>query len=63
MVQAKALPRNETGIETVAGILKQRFGEGVQTGAALREQHAHMTTWINNQAPDAEVFPENRGSL
>ncbi|WP_210092678.1 FAD-linked oxidase C-terminal domain-containing protein [Ruegeria sp. HKCCSP346] len=57
MVQATALPRNETGIETVIGVLKQRFGDRLQTGTAIREQHGHTTTWIENQSPDAVVFP------
>ena len=59
MAQAIDLPRNETGIETVLGILKQRFGEKFQTGQAIREQHGHTTTWIKNQAPDGVVFPQN----
>ncbi|TDK43864.1 FAD-binding oxidoreductase [Antarcticimicrobium luteum] len=59
MVQATALPRNETGIETALGILKQRFGDRCQTGAAIREQHGHTTTYIQNQAPDAVVFPHS----
>jgi len=59
MVQATTLPRNETGIETVVGILKQRLGDRCQTGAAIREQHGHTTTYIQNQAPDAVVFPHS----
>jgi len=59
MVQATALPRNETGIETVVGILKQRLGDRCQTGAAIREQHGHTTTYIQNQSPDAVVFPHS----
>ncbi|WP_209597941.1 FAD-linked oxidase C-terminal domain-containing protein [Ruegeria sp. HKCCSP351] len=59
MVQATALPRNEAGIETVISILKQRFGDRLQTGAAVREQHGHTTTWIENQVPDAVVFPHS----
>ncbi|GHG89153.1 FAD-binding oxidoreductase [Pseudodonghicola xiamenensis] len=57
MVQATALPRNETGIETAVGILKQRFGDRCQTGLSIREQHGHTTTYIQNQIPDAVVFP------
>ena len=57
MVQATALPRNEAGIKTALGILKQRFGDRFHTGEAIREQHGHTTTWIKNQAPDAVVFP------
>lgn len=59
MVQATALPRNETGIETVVGILKQRFGDRCQTGLSIREQHGHTTTYIQNQMPDAVLFPHS----
>ncbi|MFK7901368.1 MAG: FAD-binding oxidoreductase, partial [Nitratireductor sp.] len=37
-------------------ILKQQFGEQLQTSQALREQHAHTTTHIKPQLPDAVVF-------
>ncbi|WP_299830370.1 FAD-binding oxidoreductase [uncultured Roseobacter sp.] len=57
MVKHASLPRNDTGIETALGVLKQQFGERFQTGAAIREQHGHTTTWIENQPPDAVVFP------
>ncbi|MCG6885046.1 MAG: FAD-binding protein [Silicimonas sp.] len=58
MNDTHSLPRNETGIKTAVSILKQRFGERLQTGEAIREQHAHTTTWIANQPPDAVVFAE-----
>ncbi|UWR44412.1 FAD-binding oxidoreductase [Phaeobacter inhibens] len=57
MVQATALPRNEAGINAAIDVLKQRFGEQLQIGQAIREQHGHTTTWITNQPPDAVVFP------
>ncbi len=63
MVQASALARNETGIETVIGILKQRFADRLQTGASVREQHGHTTTWIDNQSPDAVVFPQSTAEV
>ncbi len=56
MVQAIDLPRNESGIETVMGVLKQQFGDRFQTSAAMRAQHGHTTTWIENQMPDGVVF-------
>ncbi len=59
MIHPPKLPRNEAGIETVVGILKQRFGERLQTSASVREQHGHTTTWIENQHPDAVVFPHS----
>lgn len=48
--------RNDEGIATAISILKQRFGEQLQTGQSLREQHAHTTTYIPPQLPDAVVF-------
>ena len=39
--------------------LKERFGERYGEGLALRQQHAHTTTWIPNQPPDAVIFPES----
>ncbi len=56
MGQITVLPRNEDGIAAALGVLKQHFGEACQTGAAIREQHGHTTTWLTNQAPDAVVF-------
>jgi D-lactate dehydrogenase (cytochrome) len=54
-----AVSRNETGISAVLGILKQRFGERMQTGVDIRAQHGHTTTYIPTQAPDGVVFPES----
>ncbi len=50
------MERNESGIGTAIDILKQRFGERLATGQAIREQHAHTTTYLPNQKPDAVVF-------
>ncbi len=51
--------RNESGIETAIGVLKQRFGERLSTSASVREHHGHTTTWVENQPPDAVVFAES----
>jgi D-lactate dehydrogenase (cytochrome) len=51
--------RNEAGIAAALGILKQRFGERLQTGEAIRAQHAHTTTYIPAQAPDGVAWPES----
>ena len=59
MVEVLDLPKNEAGIATAVDILKQKFGERLQTGQAIREQHGHTTTWIANQPPDAVVFPQS----
>ncbi|WP_299868044.1 FAD-linked oxidase C-terminal domain-containing protein [uncultured Hoeflea sp.] len=51
--------RNEAGIQTVVAVLRQRLGERLQTGEALRAQHAHTTTYIPAQLPDAVAFPQS----
>jgi D-lactate dehydrogenase (cytochrome) len=58
-----AVERNEAGIAAVLGILKQRFGERLQTGQAIREQHGHTTSYIPVQAPDGVVYPDNTGEV
>jgi D-lactate dehydrogenase (cytochrome) len=63
MVQATPLPRNEAGIGAAVSVLKQRFGDRLQTGQAIREQHGHTTSWINNQIPDAVVFAESTSEV
>ncbi len=42
--------------ETAISILRQRFGDRLQTGEAIRRQHAHTLTWLPNQPPDAVVW-------
>ncbi len=54
-----AMDRNEAGIETVVGILGERFADRCVVSRAVREQHAHTTTWIGNQPPDAVIFPRS----
>jgi D-lactate dehydrogenase (cytochrome) len=39
--------------------LRQRFGDRLQTGEALRRQHANTLTWLENQPPDAVVWVES----
>lgn len=63
MAMTVDLERNESGIATALGILAQRFGPSFNTGLSLREQHAHTTTWLANQPPDAVVFVENTAEV
>lgn len=39
-----------------ADILAHRFGDRFQCGQAIRQQHGHTTTWIENQPPDGVLF-------
>jgi D-lactate dehydrogenase (cytochrome) len=43
---------------TAISILRQRFGDRLQTGEAIRRQHAHTLTWLPNQPPDAVIWAE-----
>jgi D-lactate dehydrogenase (cytochrome) len=43
---------------TVIATLAARCGNRLVTSQAVREQHGHTTTWIDNQPPDAVVFPQ-----
>ncbi|MEP3053136.1 FAD-linked oxidase C-terminal domain-containing protein [Ascidiaceihabitans sp.] len=60
MAKVTELKRNEDGIATVLGVLKQQFGDRFQTGDAICEQHGHTTTWLKNQSPDGVVFASSR---
>ncbi len=53
------LPRNDEGIGTAVALLKQRFGDRMDTGQSAREQHGHTVTWIENQPPDAVIYVES----
>ncbi|MEL6299748.1 MAG: FAD-linked oxidase C-terminal domain-containing protein [Pseudomonadota bacterium] len=59
MEPAGALQRNADGISTAIDILKQRFGDRLQTGEAIRRQHGHTLTWLENQPPDAVIWPHS----
>ena len=50
-------------VAAAIGILRQRFGDRVQTGEAIRRQHGHTLTWITNQPPDVVVWPENTAEV
>ena len=43
-------------VATAIAILRQRFGERLQTGAEIRRQHANTITWLPNQPPDAVIW-------
>jgi D-lactate dehydrogenase (cytochrome) len=45
-------------VTTAIAVLRQRFGERLQTGAEIRRQHANVITWIPNQPPDAVIWAE-----
>jgi D-lactate dehydrogenase (cytochrome) len=46
-------------VPTAIAILRQRFGDRLQTGEAIRRQHANTLTWLENQPPDAVIWVES----
>lgn len=55
--------RDPERIRAAIAILAQRFGPRLDVGAAVRAQHAHTTTWIEAQPPDAVVFPRGEDEV
>ncbi len=51
--------RSRGDARTAIAVLKQRFADRVQTGEAIRRQHANTLTWIPNLPPDGVVFVES----
>jgi D-lactate dehydrogenase (cytochrome) len=62
-VAAKATPtearRNPKAVEAAISALAATFGNRLVTSLAVRQQHANVLTWIENQPPDAVVFPQS----
>ncbi len=56
--QAAAGRRDPKAIERAIAALTAKFGNRVVTSRAVREQHANTVTWIENQPPDAVVYPQ-----
>jgi D-lactate dehydrogenase (cytochrome) len=50
--------RRDPSVADAIAELTASLGNRVVTSAAVREQHANTTTWIENQPPDAVVFPQ-----
>src|SRR5215218_1660890 len=58
--EASAPPRRDPkAIQTAVRALTARFGNRVVTSQAVRQQHGNTVTWIENQPPDAVVFPQS----
>jgi D-lactate dehydrogenase (cytochrome) len=58
MAEPAAQEANGQRSATAIAVLRQRFGDRLQTGEALRRQHANTLTWIANQPPDAVIWVE-----
>src|SRR5436853_1657718 len=51
--------RDGNAVDATIGALAARFGNRLVTSQAVREQHGNILTWIENQPPDAVVFPQS----
>jgi len=55
--------RNQKAVEAATAALAARFGNRLVTSLAVRQQHGNILTWIENQPPDAVVFPQSTGDV
>src|ERR1700759_2607924 len=63
-LEASAESRREPkAIEAAVRALTAKFGNRLVTSRAVREQHANTITWIENQPPDAVVFPQSTADV
>jgi D-lactate dehydrogenase (cytochrome) len=63
MSDTSAPQRDSAQRATGLAVLQQHFGARIETGLALRSQHAHTTTWLANQPPDAVFCPRDTGEV
>ncbi len=54
-----ALPSDGRLLALALEILKQQFGPLLATGTAICAQHANTVTWLENQPPDAVIWPRS----
>src|SRR5262245_18038198 len=59
VAELAAQPRNEKAVKAAIAALAAKFGNRLVTSQAVREQHGNILTWIENQPPDAVVFPQS----
>jgi D-lactate dehydrogenase (cytochrome) len=59
VAELAAGPRNDKAVRAAIAALAAKFGNRLVTSQAVREQHGNILTWIENQPPDAVVFPQS----
>jgi len=63
MALQAASESKKSDVATAIAVLRQRFGDRLQTGEAIRRQHANTLTWIPNQPPDAVIWVETQDEV
>ena len=59
MLHEQNIERYKTSCNHVIELLTERFGKQVSVSGAVRSQHAHTTTWLTGQSPDAVFFAQS----
>src|SRR5215208_5865038 len=54
---------SESAVVAVAAELTKRYGNRVVTSTAVRQQHGHTLTWVENQPPDVVVYPHTTAEV
>jgi D-lactate dehydrogenase (cytochrome) len=55
--------RDPQAIAAAIEALAARFGNRLVTAQAVREQHGNTLTWVENQPPDAVVYPQSTADV
>jgi D-lactate dehydrogenase (cytochrome) len=55
--------RDPHAVDALIRALAAKFGNRLVTSRAVREQHGNSLTWIENQPPDAVIFPQSAGDV
>ncbi len=63
MAPAAGMRPSPDALSVVMDALSRRFADRFSVSAAVREQHAHTLTWIQNQPPDCVVFPRDTAEV
>lgn len=60
---AVEIRRNPAAVQKAIAELAAAFGNRLVTAQAVREQHGNTLTWIENQPPDAVIFPQSTADV
>jgi D-lactate dehydrogenase (cytochrome) len=58
-----AARRDPKAVERAIAALTAKFGNRLVTSRAVREQHGNTITWIENQPPDAVIYPQSTADV
>src|SRR5215203_5732937 len=50
-------------VTAITAELRNRFGDRAVTSLAVRQQHGHTLTWVENQPPDVVVYPHTTAEV